>query len=410
MQRRSKISADGRNERRAMKSLGVKRLSMKIPLLMISVVVAGVITYTLIRMVTADTKVGVVPMLGMPEFRSADDLPEIPSGRYAVMVNRTVIRGESANAGQPATDIAKLVLALTIMQKKPFNSGTQGELITIDETAAEITERYADEGRPVNEAGVGQMISEYDALLGVMNSTADNMADILAIWAFGSQDEYRDFAIKMLAEWGINDTKIGDDASGLSATTTTTPPDAIIGMKVLENPVLAEMVRDNQNSQAEESEGDATKLVDNTVIMSARSADDSGYSLVSSFKITKYDVVLAVLGTSTEEESYEFTAMLTDKIRELMPEISIVKIGDEVGYLNSWWTGRIPIKSIGTISGFGWEGIDYAADVEMNGTKGEAKIKIGEMEYSALAEAEEYPTEPTLIERLKHAFGWSRAL
>ena len=47
----------------------------------------------------------------------------------------------------------------------------------------------------------------------------------------------------MLNEWGITDTTIGADASGFSESTTSTTEElAKIGAKVLENPVLAEIV------------------------------------------------------------------------------------------------------------------------------------------------------------------------
>jgi D-alanyl-D-alanine carboxypeptidase (penicillin-binding protein 5/6) len=90
---------------------------------------------------------------------------------------------------------------------------------------------------------VGETLTERQALEALLIKSSNNMADTLAVWAFGGLEEYRSYAHKMLMGWGLQDVTIGDDASGLSPTTTASARDlAIIGQKVLANPVLAGIV------------------------------------------------------------------------------------------------------------------------------------------------------------------------
>jgi D-alanyl-D-alanine carboxypeptidase (penicillin-binding protein 5/6) len=83
----------------------------------------------------------------------------------------------------------------------------------------------------------------------VLLESANNVADSLAVWAFGSLEAYRAYAQKMVQEIGMNHTTIGTDASGYHPTTTSTASDlALLAREVLKEPMLRQIVDTSSTS------------------------------------------------------------------------------------------------------------------------------------------------------------------
>ena len=173
----------------------------------------GFITWLVIGLINQKAELALTQTYELPELISLKDQFEVSAGSYAVAVD-----GEVANHSelttQPTASTAKMILGLAVMQAKPFEKGTPGETITITENDYNKYLWYLNNNGTNIAVAVGEEISEYDALVAVFLASANNMADTLAEWAFGSLDEYRTYASKMLSDWGLNDTTIGIDASG----------------------------------------------------------------------------------------------------------------------------------------------------------------------------------------------------
>jgi D-alanyl-D-alanine carboxypeptidase (penicillin-binding protein 5/6) len=89
----------------------------------------------------------------------------------------------------------------------------------------------------------GEQISEAQMLEAVMLPSANNMADSLAVWAFGSLDAYKAAATQYVSSLGLTNTHIGSDASGFSPSTSSTAHDLVIlGEQAMQNPVLRHIV------------------------------------------------------------------------------------------------------------------------------------------------------------------------
>jgi len=73
--------------------------------------------------------------------------------------------------------------------------------------------------------------------------SANNLADTLAVWAFGSLDEYRTAATALVRSLGMTSTTVGTDASGFSPSTTSTARDlTLLAAAAARHPVVAEIV------------------------------------------------------------------------------------------------------------------------------------------------------------------------
>lgn len=143
----------------------------------------------------------------------------------------------------PTASVAKLITALMVLRMKPLSPGEQGPMLTLGQADIDLYNNYVSQGGSVSAVADGEQITEYQALQGMLLPSANNLADSLAIWAFGSLANYAQYANRQLAAWGFNHTHVGSDASGLSPTTTSNVSNLVkLGNLASANPVLAEIV------------------------------------------------------------------------------------------------------------------------------------------------------------------------
>ena len=238
------------------------------------------------------------------------------------------------------------------------------------------------------------------------------MADTLAIWAFGSLEEYQRYATDLIQRLGLGNTVIGADASGYDDSTTSTAEDlSIIATKLLENPVLREIVGLKSHTvpvaglieNTNKILGDA--LNNDAAVIGVKTGyigSVSGYNLISAYQMRDHFVTLAVLGSNTRQASFEESKNeLTRLSLELTP-VDIVKTGEKVGYYQTWWSGQHDITATENINVLTPE--DNNAKLELTDQNLRATIN-GEV-YTATTTHEEFPESPSFIERFLHIFGW----
>lgn len=376
------------------------------------VIVVGFITWLVIGLATQKAELELNKTYTLPEMVSLDEQFGINEGSYALAVDGEVA-SNSESIVRPTASTAKMILGLAIMQEKPFELGESGENITITQEYYDRYAWYLRNNGSNTAVRIGEEISEYDALVAVFLASSNNMADTLAMWAFGSLDNYREYADRMLAEWGIEDTTIGVDASGFDASTTSTAADlARIGAKVLKNPVLAEIVAiKSYQIPVAGTVTNTNKLLGVSGIVGIKTGfigDVSGYCLVAGYPTGDHIITTAVLGVPNREESFNGSLAIVNKAQELLKEQDFVLTGDIVGYYESWWTGQVAIKASEDLKGLGWVEANSETDLVMDGETGNLKITVGGQEYNVPVSADEYVSEPSFGDRLGHLFGWRK--
>lgn len=393
-----------------------RQKKLKKLLLVILTVITAFSTWLVISFCLVDTTLEMSNDYQLPEFTKINNLPEIQYGSNAVAIDGTIVSSDDYNSEapkiKPTASTAKMILALAIMQKKPFKIGETGEIITIDQEMYNTYVYYLTHNGSNTKVQVGETLSEYDALMGVLLSSSNNLADNLAIWAFGSIDEYREYATNMLSKWGVINTTIGIDACGFDPSTTSTAEDlAIIGTKLMEEPVLSEIVA------TKEYDLPVTGMIKNTNkllgqnnisgIKTGYIGDASGYCLVTGYKEGDSNITTALLGAPTREKSFADSLRLIAKMQELIKDTTVVEAGDLVGHYYSWWTGQINIFADEKLNLVGWNGAETSNQLIMHGANGELMITINDKEYKISVTAEPYNDTPSFGEKLSHIFGWN---
>lgn len=378
----------------------------------LGIVLIGFCTFVVMRMLTMDTTMTSESIYALPEFSSIENFYALGNGAYAIAVDGNTLTGKKSQEIRPTASTAKMILGLAIMQEKPFELGESGEKITITENDRKLYEDYIEKNGSVSGVEVGEEISEYDALMSVFLVSSNNMADTLALWAFGSMENYQNYATDMLKNWGINNTNIGVDASGFDASTTSTPSDlARIAAHVMQSPVLKEIVGTAKYTVPVAGELENTnKILGQEGINGVKTGfigEESGYCLASAYPTGKQVVTVALLGASTREESFEDSLGIVKTAQEKIPLRQLVSAGETVGYYNSWWTGQVAITASEDLYGIGWADAETKISLDMNGQTGVLNIEIGNQKYSVPVAAVSYDPAPSIWDRLRHVFGWA---
>ena len=185
-----------------------------------------------------------------------------------------------------------------------------------------------------------------------------------------------------------------------------------IGAKVLENPVLAEIVGTKEfNVPVAGLIENTNKLLGQSGIVGIKTGfigDTSGYCLVTGYLAGKHIMTTALMGAPSREVSFSDSLSLVNKMQSLLPEKELVQAGEVVGYYDSWWTGPVAITADESLTGIGWAEAEIKTDLVMEGQKGILKIMISEQSYEVPVTAAEYNAEPSFGDRLGHLFGWSK--
>lgn len=404
-----------------------KRVNKK--LIIILLILVGIIlaffTFIGIRMATLDTSINLVMTYTPP---SPIDLERIksetqisPSSQWAATLNGKVVSNSDNTHVQPSASTIKMLTALAVINQKPLNPGDHGETITIDQNYYNLYSYYSSINGSTVRVQIGESISEYDALSAMLIASANNMADTLAIWAFGSMDAYREYATNLLNQYGITNTTIGTDASGFNPSSTSTPEDlSIIAAKLLENPVLSEIVsKSSATIPVAGTIENTNKLLGTNNIAGVKTGfigSLSGYCLSTGYFTNANDVITAtVMNSPTRTQSFSDSDSLIKTLQSVLTPTELVTSGEEIGYLESWWTGKVPLRTTESVSTILVSPLSAKLSPETTSVQAESRkiLKTNlilsstttDQSFTVPVESIPYPDSPTFFERFLKVFG-----
>lgn len=166
-----------------------------------------------------------------------------PNGSSSLSINGIgVVASNNAEISRPIASITKIITALVVLKEKPLSGNSTGPTITLNAKDNDFYNHYFSLNGSVAPAPVGLEISEFDALNALLLPSANNYADTLVNWAFGTQENFVKNANQFLQENQLDSTQVAD-ASGFSPASKSSATDLLkLGQMVLENPVLSKIV------------------------------------------------------------------------------------------------------------------------------------------------------------------------
>ncbi len=276
--------------------------------------------------------------------------------------------GMLANNGKqspaPTASVAKVMTALAVLQKKPLAIGQQGPSLTIGSQDIAFYNQYVAQGGSVVPVNYGEQLSEYQALQAMLLPSANNMADTLASWAFGSVQAYLDYAKGYTAQLKLQSSNFAD-ASGFSAATTSTASDLVLlGEAALANPVIAQIVG---QSQADVPVAGTIHNVNGQLGMDGingiktGNTDQAGgvylvsgtYTLAGKHSVT---IVAVIMGAPSLGRAMQDSLGLLASSQKGFAENVVVHKGEVVGYYNTSWQTSANAVAGFDLTSFGWKG------------------------------------------------------
>jgi serine-type D-Ala-D-Ala carboxypeptidase (penicillin-binding protein 5/6) len=319
----------------------------------------------------------------------------------------------------PIASTAKVITALVVLEKKPLKLGQQGPAYTLTEEDANFyRSQLAKDGSnlPVS---AGQQITQYQMIQAIMLPSANNIADTMAIWAFGSLEAYARAANDYLTRKGLDNTEVGGDASGLAPSTTSTAVDLVkLGKLAMGHPVLAEIVGQKEATGLPNSpiSRNVNSLLGTSNIIGVKTGntDQAGGVFISASRINVNDrpvtLVTAVAGAADLGAALRSSLSLVQTAQNNFQRVSVVKEDQLIAEYGVPWGGRLKAVADSDLEITAWNGHSAKATVQLSpaqrGDKVTGKINLNDMglypETSVPVSLTSQPTEPSIWWRLTH--------
>ncbi len=297
------------------------------------------------------------------------------TGQSAVgILDSNILETHGIQTHVPIASTAKVITALTVLQAKPLTSDEQGPVTTLTDTDVTFYNNYAAQDGSLVPVSAGEQISEYQMLQSIMLPSANNIADTMAIWAFGSLKAYSTAANTYLTEHGLTNTHVGNDASGLSPTTTSTAQDLVkLGKLAMQHPALAKIV--GQSSATGIPHTTTVKNVNfllgtaNIIGIKTGNTEQAGGVFISASRVTinhkPVTIVTSVANAPTLFIALKDSLTLIKSAQANFQTVSLVKAGDIVGHYNVPWGNNINAIASQDLTTSIWKGSAAKAKVQL---------------------------------------------
>lgn len=349
-----------RNERR------VKHIHKKLrkSLLLVFVIVLGVVLLGYASYIRP-----------LPTVSAQTTLPPVTTGQAVVtwpaqgqaavgVQGQGVLASTEGQKPVPTASTTKLMVALAVLKKYPMGAGQTGQVITITQADVDRYNEYVAQQGSVVQMAVGQQVTQYQALQALLIPSANNVADALAIWAYGSMSAYHQAAGQIATDLSMTQTQFGGDAGGLSPKTVSTAHDLVLlGQAAMNEPVIKEIV--GQKSFTLPVVGTITNTnillgKDNIVGIKTGNTDEAGGCYVFAAEHTlpngqKITAIGAVMGAPTLAQAFASAPPLLNSFYKGFAPTTVITKGQEVAHYNVPWGGQVPVVAAQDVSVVSWQ-------------------------------------------------------
>lgn len=362
--------------------------------LLLLVLVAGVVNY--IRPLPNPTVSINLPSTPPPTAAQVN----WPSSAYASLYidGYGLVGSRQGNDIIATASIAKVITALSVLEKKPLKLGETGPAIPITQQDLDLYNAEIAHNGSRLYVQPGEQLTEYEMLQAVLIPSANNIANSLAVWAFGSLDAYRTYATDFAARNELFRTHIGSDASGLDPSTTSTAHDlAKLGRLAMANEVIADIVSQksanfpyagtmyNYNTALGNSGINGIKTGNND-------ANPGGLLYSASANADGQQVALtgAVLNSADLSAAIAASEALVQSAPANFERVVYAQKNQRIGEVSTEWGAAEPVRMSSQLDILRWKDMEIRAnasttkDITLETTElGKVTLKTGEHEVSA---------------------------
>ncbi len=144
---------------------------------------------------------------------------------------------------RPIASITKVITSLVVLEAKPLADGEEGPVIRFSSADAALYHKYFAQQGKVEPVRAGLELTQRQLMTVVLVSSANNYAESLATWAYGSEAAFLAAARTWLDTKGLTRTTLLD-STGMNPGNTSTASDLVeLAKLALGDPAVSSIVR-----------------------------------------------------------------------------------------------------------------------------------------------------------------------
>ena len=324
--------------------------------------------------------------------------PVLPAtGSSIVAIDGLGTLGQAGEPGaKPIASVTKMMTAYVLLKERPLQPGETGPTIEITQADADRFWEMVAEDQSVQPVNAGQVLTELQLLQGMLIPSANNYAEIAAVWDAGSVEA---FVTKMNAEalaLGMNET-VYDDVSGFSDFSVSTVRDQLIlARAAMANPVFAQIVGMSQvELPGVGTVSNVNELlgVGGVVGIKTGQTEAAGGNLAFAARREVGGQTIEVIGAIFNQEdraaAFDGTIGVLNSLNSSLQVLRVVPAGQPVGTVDPAWGEAVDVVVAQDVSMLVWPGMTMETIVEFDevpaGVKagdpvGTLLVRLGEQE------------------------------
>lgn len=261
----------------------------------------------------------------------------------AVGYASTLGTGGSAEAA-PMASITKIVSALVVLEAKPLAVGDAGPDIAFTAKDVAIRDAYRAVNGSTEPVTPGMVLSQRQVMDVMLIESANNYAESLVTWAFGSVGEFLPVANAWLATNGLDSTSLSDP-TGMSPQNVSTASDLVaLGKLALANPVVAAIVgtaKEEVPVVGTISNSNSLLGIDGIKGIKTGTLDEAGACLLFASDVvvgdTTITIVGAVLGGVNHKALNQTVRTLLADVGRSFHDVPLTTVGESFGSYTTPW-------------------------------------------------------------------------
>jgi len=244
----------------------------------------------------------------------------------------------------PIASITKVITVLVVLDSKPLEVGEQGPSIGITQNDVALWNKQVAQNGSVAPVRAGITLTERQLMDLVLVKSANNYAETLVNWAFGSEKSYLPVARDWLKENNLLKTSLADSTGFLPGNRATSSDLVELGKIALANPVLSEIVDTKSEVVPNIGEIENTnELLGSTGVRGIKTGttEDAGACLLfaADYMIGEHPVTVVgvMLGGKTHPELNERIKKLLKSVKASFHEVTLATDGQVFASYDTQW-------------------------------------------------------------------------
>ena len=328
---------------------------------------------------TATVTLPQTSVLGQPR---APELPQ--TGASIVAVEGLGTLGQAGEPGaRPIASVTKMMTAYVLLKENPLQPGEPGPTVEITQADADRFWEMVAQDQSVQPVNAGQVLTQLQLLQGMLIPSANNYAEIAAVWNAGSIEA---FVSKMNAEalaMGMTET-VYDDVSGFSDFSVSTARDQLIlARAAMANPVFAGIV----GTASVELPGvgpvnNVNELLGVAGVIGIKTGQTEAAGGNLAFAASRevagqtIEVIGAIFHQEDRAAAFDGTIGVLNSINNNLQVLRVVPAGQPVGIVDPPWSEAVDVVVARDVTMLVWPGMTLETIVEFEPV--EAGQKAGE--------------------------------